>query len=128
MITAGPDFRPPPQLGPLQLVTLYLVLQTILEFEAEFGGDHVFTSWFRSAARNNLVGGVRNSRHLTGLAIDVADVTSPARRIACGLGSVVGLCREPRIGELRRRFMALVPGITQAVLESDHTHFELDFG
>ena len=44
-------------------------LDAIFVLNAEF--DFSVTSWIRSAARNHAVGGVANSRHLDGTAVDV---------------------------------------------------------
>lgn len=130
MITVGPDFRPPPQIGVFQLVFVYLALQTLLLEEQEFGGDHVITSWYRSPERNELVGGVPDSLHQVGLAWDIADedlsVGNVLRGAACGLGSFVGLCTPRPLFSLQRRFLGMAPPFTQALREDDHTHLELD--
>jgi len=128
VIVVGPDFRVPPQLGILQLVFIILALQAIEAYESEFPGATItLTSWYRDAMRNAQVGGVLGSLHTQGLALDSVVDRSVIRSVACGVGSLVGLCREPGVFSYTNAFKRIAPPFTQALQEPNGSfHFELD--
>ncbi len=53
-------------------------LGPVLDVCIKYGGS--VTSWVRSKKRNRLVGGVRNSKHLLGLAVDIVFDTEEGKR------------------------------------------------
>lgn len=136
MIVAGPDFRVPQPLGVLQLVFILLALQTLIEDQAEYGERmYVLTSWARNPMQNAEAGGVKNSLHQVGLALDIDDVTpislsGVASGFVCGVGSLFGLCKERPAFALGNRWRRIAPPFTQAVLSptagGSVQHFELD--
>lgn len=127
MIVVGPDFRPPPSFTPFSIAFLELWLNTLVRLDQEFGGVITLTSWFRDPMRNAQVGGVRGSLHQAGLAGDFTVQRSIISDAFCGLGSLVGLCREPPLFVYTNRFKALAPPFTQALREPNGSyHYELD--
>jgi hypothetical protein len=68
------------------------------------------TSTYRSAQHNRLVGGVRNSHHLVGRAIDVV----PQRGI--------------RHGDIEIALLKAGYRLRESLNEGDHSHFAFDFG
>jgi len=135
MIVAGPDFRVPPQLGILQLVFIVLAIQAIESDQMEYGEQLVtLTSWYRDPGRNLEVGGKANSLHPAGLALDFTSSeiggsgTQLINGLACGVGSLFGLCRTRPPFSKVRAFQRIAPPVTQALQEADHFHYELDLG
>jgi len=128
MIVAGPDFRPPPQLGVLQFVFIVLAIQALQTYDMMFGPATItLTSWFRDPMRNAQVGGVPNSLHQVGLALDFTVRRDALPAIACGLGSVFGLCKEPGPFTLSNLWRQLAPPFTQTQNEPNgSSHWELD--
>lgn len=128
MIVVGPDFRVPPDLGLLQLVFIVLALQAIENYDREFPGATItLTSWYRDAMRNAQVGGVMGSLHTMGLALDTTVSRPLLPSIACGVGSIFGLCREPPVFAYSNSFRRIAPPLTQALQEPNGSfHFELD--
>lgn len=132
MIVAGPDFRPPPQLGTLQLVFILLALQTLIDEQAQYGESMItLTSWYRDPMRNAQVGGVSGSLHLQGLALDFVvnreSIGATLANAACGIGSIFGLCKPRPAFSKINAWRRLAPPFTQAVLEQNgSTHYELD--
>ena len=132
MIVAGPDFRVPPDLAPLQLVFILLALQTLIDEQAEYGEQLItLTSWYRDPMRNAAVGGREGSLHTMGLALDFTAQTPISASavlsgIACGVGSIFGLCKERSAFTKVNAWRRVAPPFTQAIIESDHTHWELD--
>jgi len=134
MIVAGPDFRPPPQLGVLELVFILLVLDTLARENAEYGEQLItLTSWYRTPERNAAVGGVPGSLHTKGLAIDFTSAPlgsfagNVISGIACGVGSIFGLCKERPVFSKPNAWRRVAPPFTQAVIEPNTSnHWELD--
>lgn len=133
MIVLGPDFRLPPQMGLLQLVFLVLAIDALEREQLEYGEQLItLTSYYRDPMRNAEVGGVKNSLHQVGLALDFTSaplgsvVGNVVNGIACGVGSIFGLCKERPLFSKLNAFRRIAPPLTQAVVESDHTHYELD--
>lgn len=127
MITIGPDFRPPPTIGPFQIAFLELWIDTIVQLDREYGGTWILTSWYRDPMRNTEVGGKAMSLHLVGLGGDFVVERSILRDAFCGLGSLVGLCKELPIFAIENRYRRRAPPYTQAVLEPNGSyHYELD--
>lgn len=128
MIQVGPDFRPPPSLEPIHLLFLLLVVIAIeMHAAANPGTTYTLTSWYRDPMRNAAVGGVSTSRHLVGLGMDIV-IDTPF-----SVGSIFGgIIAEisgssPLSRTLSAIWRSLASPITQAVIEGDHTHVELDF-
>jgi len=92
--------RAPPR-SPLTELFAWLVIAVV-----RVSGPVTPTSWFRTPAENAAVGGVPNSLHLLGLAIDVVGDPGVLGRVA-SIWRAIGL---------------------QAKVESDHLHLELDAG
>ena len=128
MIVIGPDFRIPPDLGPLQVAFLLLWFEALRRYEAQFPGATItLTSWYRDAMRNAQVGGVLGSLHQVGLAGDSTVDRSIVRSALCGVGSLVGLCAAPGPFSFSNSFRSLAPPYTQALQEANGSfHFELD--
>ena len=127
MIVLGPDFRPPPTIGPFQVAFLSLWIDTISKLDAEYGGTWTLTSWYRDAARNAAVGGVMGSLHQVGLAGDFTVERSIVSDALCGLGSLLGLCKTLPLFAIENRFRRLAQPYTQALREPNGSyHYELD--
>lgn len=128
MIVIGPDFRVPRTLGPFQIAFLVLWIDTLTKIDAEFGALTItLTSWARDEMQNAAAGGVANSLHRVGLAGDFTVDRGILSGLACGLGGLIGLCRELPIGAIEGRFRRLAPPYTQALREPNGSyHYELD--
>lgn len=87
----------------MELRLLFLVL-VLLVVQAAGATSLSVSSYLRTPERNAAVGGVANSLHLAGLAIDLVGSQADILAVA-GLWRVLGL---------------------DAVVESDHLHLELD--
>jgi hypothetical protein len=122
MISAGPDFRAPPQLGELQIAFIILAIFAIATQPQE-GFRYVLTSWYRTPIRNMEVGGQSNSLHLAGLALDVAvfDDRPLLTRLSDSIFAEGSLFSRGLQGSWRMFGPAF-----QALVESDHVHLELD--
>lgn len=119
MIVAGPDFRPPPTITMEAVLTLVLaIVCAISALAIDPNATITLTSWWRSTQRNQEVGGVANSFHLTARAIDITVKPSGLKNII-QLGQTAGLLVQS-IAIMWRKF-----GF-QAVIEDDHVHLELD--
>ncbi|HGM5582026.1 TPA: D-Ala-D-Ala carboxypeptidase family metallohydrolase [Pseudomonas putida] len=67
---------------PEALANLRLLCEVLEEVRALVDAPILVTSGFRSEAVNQLVGGVHNSAHRTGLAADICTTTLTARQLA----------------------------------------------
>lgn len=115
MIRPGPDLRAPPVFGELQFVFLILVLAALEDGSGRFNWR--ITSWYRDPQRNAEVGGVANSLHVAGLAMDIVPEQAP---------SFLSRIFSPSDATgLISRWRSFGP-IFQGIQEGDHIHLELD--
>jgi len=105
-------------LGDLQIVFIILVI-AVLAPKASIA-DLILTSWYRDAARNELVGGVPGSYHTLGTAIDIDINTGIAANIFTLLQASRQLAED-----IAFAWRSFGTGF-QAQVESDHLHLELD--
>jgi len=124
MILLGPDFRLPPQFGPLQLFFFLFSVQAVARAQTKTTSNYTLSSYYRDPARNKAVGGVEGSLHTVGLAMDV---TSSARALLPALDLITfRLAEKNALGNVQRAWQSIAPPYTQGVLEGDHVHLELD--
>lgn len=118
MIVIGPDFRVPPDFGPLQAAFLLLWFEALRRYEQQYPGATItLTSWHRDAMRNAQVGGVLGSLHTRGLAGD-----STVER-----GFFNSIFASPPVFAFVNSFRSIAPPYTQALQEPNGSfHFELD--
>jgi D-alanyl-D-alanine dipeptidase len=127
VIIVGPAVQRPPVLTELATLAILAAIYSILQIDDAANRDGAFdiviTSWWRSPADNMRVGGVANSRHLTGQAVDVAiRPSADAGVFTRGVFGVFGSPLDATLAAFWRQFGASF----QAVIESDHVHLELD--
>lgn len=114
----APSFQPPPRemVAALELRLPGLAQLFVQRVDAAVAGlDVVGTSWWRSQARNDDVGGAQLSQHLLGLAIDLVgpDEREAEKRLRA-LGFVVIRHAVPG-GSLHVHAQALPAGIIKAI-------------
>jgi len=116
----APSFQPPPRemIAAIEMRLPGLAQLFVNRVDAALQGlDVTLTSWWRSQARNDDVGGAQLSQHLLGLAIDLVgpDEDEAERRLRA-LGFVVIRHAVPG-GKLHVHAQALPAGIIKAVVQ-----------